>query len=262
MIFIGRDILLNDPTLMVIGVSTLIFLSILVLLAITMIYKGFKNKNRLMFYISAIFIGGMLAWSGVGLNFSIALIFDNIPPDFVSFMIQQGFIGIFLFLWTVGVTDLTNIKRKTRKTLLIAIGTFLALFQVFYWIILFYDISLLGTVHSVVVQSHQPLDYLYLSISLGFFVVGAAWITIESYNSSDSRIKLKSRFLLLFIVLISVGGFIEIFNNIIFGGINIIGALISKIFLTFGIISGYLGFILPLRVEQIVMKFTTKSVNV
>ena len=110
----------------------------------------------------------------------------------------------------------------------------------------------------------SPLSYFYLTTSLEFFVVGGLWISIASFKSNDPRLKLKSKFLLVWVILIAFRSILEIYDpmetimvtyfafNLIYAAI--IASFTAKIILTIAVICSYIGFMLPKRIEKIFLK--------
>ena len=261
-----RDILLGQAGLMTIAVTIVIFIIFNIILGLIMIYKGIKMKYYTMILISAIFFAGVSSWGGVVFNLMYILIVDAFPPWIWTayFIVQGGFLFIFHFIWIAGVAKLANIEKNKQKYLLIIVGIIIAILEGSYWAIIFTKISLLGTPNFPFIIEYSPLSYFYLTTSLMFFVVGGLWISIASFRSNDPRLKLKSKFLLVWVILIAFGSILEIYDPletimVTYFSYNLIDAAIiasftAKIILTIAVICGYIGFILPKRIEKIFLK--------
>lgn len=251
MIFQYRNTLLASPELMLVGIITTIYIMINVLLGLVMIYRGIEVKNYTMLYVSGIFFAGISAWGGILFYFLSILILDVYYPTTIYFLVQGGFLWVFEFLWIVGVSDLAKIKGKKRRNLLIIVGSLFATLEIIYWIAAIFAPDLLGTIDNLFVPDYAALSEFYLLAGISFFTIGGAWIGIESYKSKVPKVKLKSYFLLLYVILITVGSILEIFRATIFGELAIIGSLLAKIVLTAGMFSGYIGFMLPPPIAKI-----------
>ncbi|TFF96759.1 MAG: hypothetical protein EU547_06085 [Promethearchaeota archaeon] len=255
MICIWREILLNIPELMIVGIITTLYILVNLILAVIMIIKGIRLGHDTMVYISAIFFAGISAWGGVMFNFYSILILDILPEPEHYFLIQGGFLFIFHFFWVTGVSELTHIQGSQRRNLLFLVGILFAIIEGSYWLILITDYTLLGTVEQLFVPVYSPLSYFYLTLSLSIFTIGGGWIAIESFKSKTPRVKLKSKFLIIYVLGITFGSILEIFRNAIFGsGINaIIGSIIAKVILSVAVISGYIGFMMPPKIEELLL---------
>ena len=260
-----RDFLLGVPGLMTIAITIVIFIILNLILAIIMIYKGIKMKYYTMLLISGIFFAGVSSWGGVVFNFAYILITDTFPTWIWTayFITQGGFLFLFHFIWIAGVAKLANISKNKQKYLLIIVGILIAILEGVYWTIIFTNISLLGVTSFPFIIDYSWISYFYLTTSLMFFVVGGLWISIASFKSSDPRLKLKSKFLLVWVILIAFGSIIEIYRPIWIGlflsSLNVMDAAIilsytAKIILTIAVICGYIGFMLPKRIEKVFFK--------
>ena len=265
--------MLDNAGLMTIGVTIVIFILINIILALIMIYKGIKTKYYRMVFIAAIFFAGISAWGGVLFNFFYILITDEFPSwIFIAFFsIQGGALFIFHFIWIVGVSKLSSISKKARIYLLILVGIICALMEVTWWLIITTDIGIFGELKGYpgwegfpYIVEYSLASYFYLTGSLMFFTVAGGWISIASSRSSDPRIKLKSKFLMIYVILITFGSLLEIYDpieNILenFYDVEPIDAAVfasytAKIILTIGVISGYIGFVLPKPIEKLFLR--------
>lgn len=271
-----REILLAQPGLMTIGVTVVLFVAFNLILGFLMVFKGIKNKNRTVIYIGMIFFAGATCWGGVVFNFFYILILNSFPDWiwFAFFLIMGGFLFIFHFFWIMGISNLTSIKGKQRIWFLIILGVVVAGLEGSYWVILLTNIGLFSTkLQFPFIPTYSYIGYFYLTVSLSFFTIGGSWIAIESYKSQDPRLRLKSKFLIIYVIGITIGSLLEIYNIIesilipLYGisllNASIIASYTAKIILTISVICGYIGFMLPKRIERLFLKTKTKeSVNV
>jgi hypothetical protein len=267
MIFQYRDFLLDNSGLMNIGITIIVFVVLNLILALLMIIKGLRMKYYTMSLIGFVFLAGVSAWGGVVFNFLYIIIADDFPSWiwYAYFMIQGGLLFVFHYIWIIGMTKLTSIKKKTRITFLIIFGIFIALMEASWWLLIVINVDLLGDPRSFpFIVDYTPASYFYLTTSLAFFTIGGTWLVIESFRSSDPKVKLKAKFLLIWVILITLGSLSEIYDPIE----NILthyydmdpldaavwGSYINKIGLTIGVFSAYIGFTLPKFVERIFLK--------
>jgi len=213
-----------------------------------------------------IFFAGLSAWGGVFFNTMWILITDTFPVWIWTayFMIQGGLLFVFHFLWVIGATNLTNLKSSSRKTFLIIVGIILGISQISWWIIVFTDISLFGTPSFPFSVDYSWISYIYLTYSLLIFTLGVGWIAYESGKTTDARIRLKSKFLWIYVIGITFGSFLEIYSPIeiileTYYAVEhltavVIASGIAKAILTFSVLCGYIGFMLPTFVEKMFLK--------
>ncbi|MBD3212652.1 MAG: hypothetical protein GF311_08585 [Candidatus Lokiarchaeota archaeon] len=239
--------LLASPELMTIGITTIIFIIINLILGISMIYKGIISNYHIAIYISSIFFVGITLWGGVVVLFLAALIFNFELPLQIYFIIHMGFTLVLIFFWMVGITDLANIKGKKRKNFLIIFGIILATMQILYDIMIFVNPLALGTYESVIQIDYRGLTSLYQLMLLFFFTIPAGWIAYESYKAENPTIRLKARFLILYVLGITVGAILEIFLA------GYLGSIIAKIIISPTMVAGYFGFMLPEKVEKFIL---------
>ena len=223
-------------------------------------------KNYVYCYISAIFFAGISSWGGVLFNFMYILIFDQFPSQIWNtyFIIQGGFLFILHIIWILGVLKLSTIEDKKRRILGIIVGILNLILQVTYWIIIFSDIGILGAPSFPFVVTYSPVSYFYLTASLLYFTIACGWLAIMSVKSDDQKIKLRGKFLLIYVILITIGSIFEIYDpletiivqfySIAVLDAAVIASIIAKIILTLAVFSGYVGFMLPKRIKKIFLK--------
>ncbi len=249
------EILFIVPQLMLIGIITTIFVGINLFLGFSMLYQGIKTKNSTIIYIGAIFFVGVEAWGGVVFNFIVVLIFNVIPPWQLYFLVHGGFLFILNFIWLLGVTELANIEGKKRAILMVVIGIFFAILEIIYITIIFTDYTLLGVPVILGELGEAPIQvdytlysFLFLMINLSTFTIVISWFVKGTFKADDKRLRIKSRFLLVYVIGVTGGGLFEIFVP----GLEV--SIIVKVILTFSMVMGYFGFLLPPRIEQIFVK--------
>jgi hypothetical protein len=240
--------MLQNPELIAMGFATLIFISFCLIIAIRMIYKGIKLKYYTISNIGVVFIGGATLWSGVALNFLTTLFLNTLPPWELHFLFHGGFIGIAIFFWIRGITSLAQIEKNTRRDIMIISGFVLTVLEILYIAILFTDYTLLGKPIEPIQVVYQPFSWIYLSISLGIFLISAAWFVIQTFRSEESKVQLQGKFLLFAGIFFLIGSILEIFFSEIFI------LLTARFFITMAVLLGYIGFLMPERVKKIFLK--------
>jgi hypothetical protein len=266
MIFQYRDFLLGNSGLMTIAITIVLFILLNLILGLWMIYKGIKMKQYTMIFIAAIFFAGLSSWGGVVFNLAYILIMDQFPVWIWTayFIVQGGFLFIFHFIWIIGIVKLSGLSKSKKTYLLIIVGIIVAVLEGSYWTIIFTDRTLFGIASFPFIVTYSPLSYFYLTTSLMFFVVGICWMIIRTYKSDEPRVRLKSRFLIIYVIGIAFGSILEIYDpieTILVGYYSfspldaaIIASYIAKIILVIAVVSGYIGWMLPKRIEKLFLK--------
>lgn len=251
---------------MTIGITIIIFILINIILALIMIIKGIKTKYYTTVLIAAIFFAGISAWGGVLFNFFYIIITDTFPTWIFKafFMLQGGALFIFHFIWIAGVSKLTSITKKNRIIVLVIVGLICAAMEGTWWYIIITNIGIFGAASFPFIVTYSPISYFYLTGSLMFFTVAGSWIVVESFKSDDRKIKLKSKFLMVYVILITFGSLLEIYDPIekilvnfySFGALDaaVIASYTAKILLTIGVLCGYIGFMLPKPIEKLFIR--------
>jgi len=101
--------------LMLLGIFTLIYVAIVLIIGISIITRYFQIKNKILLYTGIGLIGIAFPWSGVVLNFISIIMFDRIPPMELHFFLHGGMSAIFLFFWLMVILNLTGIESGKRE---------------------------------------------------------------------------------------------------------------------------------------------------
>jgi len=243
-----QKVLFESPELMVIGIATLLFILLCLILGFRMVYKGFKINYHTLSYIGIIFIGGASLWSGVALNFLTILIFNILPPWELYFLLHGSFIMIALFFGVVGIIDLINLKGKKRKNFLIGLGILMLILEIIYLTALFIDYTILGIPIAPIQVEYQPFSWIYLTTALVIFLSAAGWFVLETFRSEIPQTQLQGKFLLSGGFLFLIGSIGEVYFS------NIFVLLISRFIVTIAIFLAYMGFMMPEWVKKAFLK--------
>jgi len=243
-----QKVLFESPELMVIGIATLLFIFLCLILGFRMIYRGIKVDYHTISYIGIIFIGGGSLWSGVALNFLTILIFNVLPSWELHFLLHGGFIIIALFIGIIGVTDLINLQRKKRIIILIGLGIFMLILEIIYLSVIFIDYTILGIPIAPIQVKYQPFSWIYLTTALVIFLSATGWFVLETFRSEIPQIQLQGKFLLNGGFLFLIGSIGEVYFS------NIFILLISRFIVTIALFLGYIGFMMPEWVKKAFLK--------
>lgn len=203
--------ILENIEFLILGIVTLIFVFISLVISSKMIYRGIKNKNKIIIYTGISYFGLGSCWFGVNFNFICVLIFNTVPPWELHFLLHGGIVPFALFFWIVAMTELLMFRENIRH-IIISISAFLAVIIEFvYIIIIFTDLELLGTPVAPIQVEYGPFSYGYLSSLLIIFLFLGISFVRESIGASDPTIRLKGKYLGASFLVFTFASFLEIF---------------------------------------------------
>lgn len=239
---------IENNEFLVLGIFTLIFLIVTLLISGKMIYRGLKVNNKLISYVGISYFGVASCWLGVALNFLSVIILNIIPPWELYFMVHGGIVIIALVFWIAAMTDLLMFKDKTRKSI-IAIAAILAVAaDIIYFIVIFISIELLGTPVAPIQVEYGLFSYGYLTTILVVFLIFGGMFVRESLKANEPIINLKGKFLGASFIVFTIASVLEVFFKEIW--IFVIGRIIVLIA---GILF-YIGFLMPKPIENALLK--------
>ena len=235
--------------LMLLGIFTLIYITVILAEAITIIAKYFEFKdNKPLLYIGLSSIGLATPWSGVAANFISVVFFDVTISMELYFLLHGTYIPISIFFWIVGCLYLSNIRSTTRKMIIIITGVLYAIFEIIYIIIIFTDTSILGTPLNEIQVDYAIFSEIFLLCAIIQTIVLGLWMGKRAIRSHDKRIQLQGKFLLTCFSLFAFVAFIEVMIPIIFI------LILARILVIFTSILFYGGFILPKWMEKLFLR--------
>jgi len=231
--------------LMLLGIFTLIYIAIVLIIGIRIFTRYFQIKNKILLYAGIGLIGIAFPWSGVVLNFISITIFDIIPPMKLHFFLHGGMSAIFLFFWLMAILNLTGMESGKREKLLICLGIVAIIVEIIYLGIIFYDTEILGALINEIQVDYAPFNQIYLLTELIIIIISGLWLTTKSLKSDDSRIQLKGKLLLSAFILFPIASSLEVLVPLI----PII--IIARILIIITIFLIYGGLILPKWMERL-----------
>ncbi len=225
--------------LMLLGIFTLIYIGIVLLVGIIIISKYFKIKDKTLLYMGIGVIGVAFPWSGVAINFISIVIFDIIPSMEVHFFFHGGMAPAFLFFWLLAIFNLSGIQSKKREKYLIYIGAAAFITEIIYLSLVFYNTDILGILLNEIQIDYAPFSEIYLLTQLIIILISGFWLASKSIKSENDRIHLKGKLLLYGFILFPIASVLEVLVPFI--PVIILARILSivTIFLI------YLGLILP-----------------
>jgi len=234
--------------LMMLGIFTLIYIIVTLLVALKMIAKYFEVKEKIFLYAGIAYLGAAIPWMGVALNFISIVFFDTIPSMELHFFVHGAILPFTLWLWIVTNLKLSNVKPKKQK-IIIGISFVIAIiFQIIYISIIFTDTKILGTLINEIQVDYAPFSELYLLIMAIIMISLGFKIGLRSMKSDIKRVRLKGKLIVYSFILATFTFVLEIFVPII----AII--ILARILVVFTAILFYGGFVLPKWMENLFLK--------
>ena len=231
--------------LILLGIFTLIYILIVLIVGIRIITRYFQTKHKNLLYAGIGVIGIAFPWSGVVLNFLSSIIFDRVPPMKLHFFFHGGMSGIFLFFWLMAILNLTGIESGKREKILIYLGILAIIVEIMYLTIIFYDTEILGVLMNEIQVDYAPFNEIYLMTQLIIILISGAWLTTKSLKSDDSRIRLKGKLLLYGFILFPIASGLEVLVPLI----PII--ILARVLVIITMVLIYGGLILPKWMEKL-----------
>lgn len=240
--------IIENYEFLVLGIVTLIFILVTVFISGKMIYQGIKNNNSSISYVGVVFFGIASLWFGVALNFLSVLILNTIPSLELYFIMHGGFVAFVIPFGIAAITELLVYKDRTRKLLILISLIFAGIMELIYLTIIFTEIELLGTLKAPIQVEYGIFSYVYLSILLVIFLFFGGNFIRESLNSLEPVVKLKGKLLLASLIIFTFGCILEVFFE------DIWIFVVARILMMISAISFYMGFLMPKRVENALLK--------
>ena len=234
--------------LMMLGIFTLIYIIVTLLVALKIIAKYFEIKENIFLYAGTAYLGAAIPWMGVALNFISVVFFDTIPSMELHFLVHGAILPFTLWLWIITNLKLSNVK-PTKQKIIIAISFVIAIiFQIIYINIIFTDTTILGTLINEIQVDYAPFSELYLLIMAIIMISLGFRLGFHSLKSNIKRVRLKGKLIVYSFILATFTFALEIFVPII------TMIILARILVAFTAILFYGGFILPKWMEKLFLK--------
>jgi len=234
--------------LIILGIVTMIYLTITVIISIKFFSKYFKLKDKNYICGGLTYFGAASCWFGVGLNLIMVMLFNEIPSMELHFLLHGAIVTYANYFWSLLFSYLFHIKDNIRKFLAIIGGILVTIVEILYIYIIFTNVGLLGHLVAPIQVVYGPFSFIYLGAHLIIFVTIGLLLGFTSTKSDDERVKLKGKFLIISFLFFLIAGILEVF----FYQIPVF--IVARILVALSAVFFYFGFILPKRVENLFLK--------
>ncbi|MBD3197182.1 MAG: hypothetical protein GF317_19160 [Candidatus Lokiarchaeota archaeon] len=229
------------------GFLSLIFVIISLLIGLKLLFKYFKYSQKTFITVALTWIFLTISWWWPSFNF-ISLLFFGVNLNTFSYLIlANAFIAPALVSWLYSFTSIAY-KEIKKKVMSISLVIFVP-YEAIFFILLFIEPSLIGVERSPNVVSRSAITLTVAIIGILIALITGFLMSRDALKSSDMKIKWKGRFLLAAFVLFTISAALD---SISWTSIAIIA--IIRILLIVSAFAYYLGFFLPDRIADLLIK--------
>jgi hypothetical protein len=220
------------------GVFSIIFVSISILIGLTIISKYFEYKRRTYLLIGLTWIGMSAPWTPSSISLLTYFLFGTVLPIEILLFIAIFFLPIVQIFWIMVVCVFKEIKKRK-----LIVGVFIVegiLFEIYFILNLLTNPSAIGEFSGTFDMNYRLWVNLFLFSLLIIFLITGTMLALESYKSEDREVKLRGKFLFLAFYSFIIGSILDIFS-----ATSIILLTIARLILISSAFEFYNGFILP-----------------
>jgi hypothetical protein len=239
-----------EPNQVLQGVFGTIWVFIAIIVGIRIILKASELDRRELIAVGLTYIFISSAWWGVVLQFIFYWFFSVKILDTLFLLIANIFIPISLICWIYAFAKIIIPFQKKNSLILITI--FAGIWEAVLIVLLIAKPELVGTINpsNLLDSSHgSVLKYFVLSGIL-IFVITGSYFSIKSIKLNDLEIKWKGIFLLLGWISFTAGALLDALIN----NHTPLSLIITRLILISSAIEYYLGFFLPNKLKEILIK--------
>lgn len=229
------------------AIFTLLFVLISLVIGLRILITYFSNHSIEVVMVGLAWICLSSPWWSAPFSFLTYITLGVLWEVHIFFLIGNIFIPIALICWIYAFAEM--MYPMLKKKLLIIYSVVCILFLVFFLIFLVYDVNAIGTFSGT-------FDAKYLSFTRIFqaFAVISALITgilfaLKCFKSDELKIRWKGRFLLIAFISFSTSAILDSGFEL-----GVTGVLIIRVLLISSAIEYYLGFLLPDRIANKLIK--------
>jgi hypothetical protein len=230
------------------GTTGLLTFGISLIIGLTIVSKYFKYKDRVFLLVGIVAILITEPWWPSSIGFLVILAGGELTTE-LFVILANIFIPLSVFLWLTAFTDL-KYKREQKRVLRLA-ALYGVLYEVFFFILFFTNISLLGEIGTGgTFDTNYGLFIILNQISLLLVVLVTGNIFArESLKSDNREIRLKGRLLILAFYFFMLGAILDVLSPM-----SPVLLVLARLILITAAIAFYGGFILPDWMKKLFFK--------
>ncbi len=230
------------------GTTGLISFGISLIISLTIISKYFKYKDRVFLLVGFVAILITEPWWPSSIGFLVVL-FGGVLTTELYVVLANVLIPLSLFIWLIAFTDLKYPEKQ--KKILGFTAIYGILYELFFFILFFTNISLLGEIGAAgVFDANYGLYVVFNQVFLLLIIIITGTIFArESLKSENREIKLKGKFLLIAFYSFLIGAILDVLSPL-----SPILLVIARLILIFAAFAWWGGFILPNWMKRLLLK--------
>ncbi|TXT53343.1 MAG: conserved membrane protein of unknown function [Promethearchaeota archaeon] len=229
------------------GIFGLIWVLFAIFIGIRIILKAKSLGRTELIAVGLSYICVSTAWWGVAIQFLVYGLFSIELTEMLYLFISNAFIPVGLLFWVYSFSEMVDPYLKKR--LLVIYIPIALLWEILLMIFLFININLVGSVEGLFNSTHGPILRVFIIIAILTFVITGIFFSIRSMRIEDKEIKWKGRFLFLAWISFGVGAFLDAILTL-----QPLTLILIRILLITGAIEYYLGFFLPKKIKDVLIK--------
>ncbi len=231
------------------GIFGLIFVSITILVGLSIIKKYSEKKNINLLYVGIAWIFFCSGWYGTSISFIVAFFNggEGLPLEAIL-LINFIPLPIGVITWMMAFTNF--IMKKKQKLILISIILFSTVFYIIFVILLFTNVNLIAIKESAVdTRSNNILMGFFLVTIISIILISGIAFAIKTIKIGEVETKWKGIFLLIAFPSFAIGGILDATMPT-----TPVSLVIFRLLLMSSAIEFYCGFILPERIKRLLIK--------
>jgi len=233
------------------GVFSSIYVSIQIIVGLTIASKYVKYKKIEFLLIGIAWIGISIPWLPDVINFILIIANQNPLTPELYLTIVNAFLPIFILLWLYGFSNLLKIDVKKKQRYIFLTIILSGIFELLFFSLL--NINRRKFIGDEITPfQYQFSDFIgvYFIICMVFILITGSLFARESIKSGNKEIALKGKLLLIGFILFITGAVIDS----LFEEITSETVIIARSLLISSSIIFYMGFILPDWAKKIFLK--------
>ena len=208
-------------------------------------YYTYKKPELLGIGISLLLVTA--PWYGGGISFLTVVFFGFILDDPLYFFINYGFLPIALISWMYGISILL-FPDSTKK--IVAITSVICIpYEIVLIFLIITNTSTVAAKDGRFNSDAGTLPTIFIAIALIIILITMIMFIKQSLRSENSKIKWKGRFLLIAVILLVIGSFMDAVITLTPETL-----IIARIILIGRLIFSYLGWLMPSSIAKWLVK--------
>ncbi|MBD3194899.1 MAG: hypothetical protein GF317_07595 [Candidatus Lokiarchaeota archaeon] len=187
------------------------------------------------------------SWWQSAFNFLSLWLLDVPVNAYVTLFIVNGFIAPAILCWLYSFAML--LYEKIKNKILIPSIILFGAYEVLLIILLVFQPSLVGTVGENYIVSRSILTLIFTIVAILIALITGCILSYDALRSTVPEIKWKGRFLLIAFIFLTIGAILDSFS-----WTAIFLVIFIKIILIISVMSYYLGFFLPAKLADVLIK--------